>query len=102
MNVEARYSMDDTVLTISIAGDFNFALLNEFNNAYMNKQAASAEKIILDLSKTLTVDSSALGMLLNMQKHLNKPDREIYIINCNKVVKNVFDITNFQIKFNIE
>ena len=101
MNVKTRFSKDDTVFTISISGDFNFSILNEFCNSYNHKEAISAEKIIVDLSKTLTIDSSALGMLLNMQKHLDKSDGEISIVNCNKVVMNVFEITNFKTKFNI-
>lgn len=102
MNVDTRFSKDNAALTISISGDFNYSLLKEFCNSYNSKEAISAERIIIDLSKTLTIDSSALGMLLNMQKHLNKPDRAINIVNCNQVVKNVFTITNFNIKFKIE
>ena len=102
MTVETNFSESDKILTISVDGDFSFALLHKFRNAYSSKEAESAIKIIIDMRKTLTVDSSALGMLLNMQTHLNKKDGEIKIINCNKVVSNIFSIMNFGKKFSVE
>lgn len=101
MNVETRLS-DDKVYTISVTGDFNFLLLNEFRDAYSSKDALNARKHIVDLAKTKTVDSSALGMLLNMQRHLEKGDGEITLINPNEVVQKIFNITHFGKKFNIE
>ena len=101
MNVETRVS-EDNVYTIFVKGDFNFLLLNEFRNAYSSKEAGQARKHIVDLAKTDTIDSSALGMLLNMQRHLEKGDGEISLINPNEVVMKIFNITHFGKKFNIE
>ena len=101
MSVETRMS-DDNVYTISVKGDFNFLLLNEFRDAYSSKDAQKARKHIVDLAKTDTIDSSALGMLLNMQRHLDKEDGEITLINSNAVVQKIFNITHFGKKFNIE
>lgn len=101
MRVETRMS-DDNVYTISVKGDFNFLLLDEFRNAYSSKEAEKARKHIVDLAKTTTIDSSALGMLLNMQRHLEKGDGEITLINPNEVVQKIFNITHFGKKFNIE
>ncbi len=102
MNVETKLSQDNTVFTIGVDGDFNFSLLHEFHDAYSSNEAVSAKEIIVDMRKTTTIDSSALGMLLNMQSYLNKADGEISIINCNKVVANIFTITNIKKIFTIE
>ncbi len=102
MNVESVLSENGLTLTISIWGEFNFMVLNEFRAAYNNDTARSAKNIIIDLRKTETIDSSALGMLLNMQRSLKKSNREIRIINCNEVVKRIFAITHFDKKFVIE
>ena len=48
------------------------------------------------------IDSSALGMLLNLQSALNKKDNEITIVNCNEVISKILTITNFSNKFNVE
>lgn len=102
MSVESLLTNNKKTFTITIEGDFNFSLLHPFRSAYNNRDASAAENIVVDLRKTLTVDSSALGMLLNMQTDLNKKDNEIRIINCNEVVKKIFAITNFEKKFNVE
>lgn len=102
MKVEKKLSDSNTTLTIAIKGDFNFLLLNEFRDAYSSKEAVDAKKLVVDLDKTETIDSSALGMLLNMQRHLEKQDREISIINSNEVVQKIFSITHFGKKFEIK
>jgi anti-anti-sigma regulatory factor len=48
------------------------------------------------------MDSSALGMLLNMKKYLNKQDREIRITNCGPTLKKILLIARFDKKFAID
>lgn len=101
MNIESKLSEDNKVLFIGIRGKFNFNLLNEFRKSYSTTDP-DPEKYVIDLGKTSEVDSSALGMLLNMQRYLKKADGEITLINCNPDVQRVFQITKFGEKFNIE
>lgn len=102
MSIETNLSNDKKTFTILIEGDFNFSLLHDFKAAYNNNDAMTAEKIIIDLRKTLTVDSSALGMLLNLQKDLGKSGDSTVIINCNDVISKILKITNFSKKFKLE
>lgn len=102
MEITTQVSGDKKTFTISIEGDFNFSLLHQFKSSYNNNDALSAEKIIIDFSKTETVDSSALGMLLNMQKDLGKGTNDTSIINSNDVISKILNITNFSKKFMIE
>ena len=101
MSVESSFTEDDSVLIISIKGVFDFKLLSAFRQAYSDK-GIKCEKIIIDMRGTSSIDSSALGMLLNMQRYLEKNDGEISIINCNKDVAKIFNITHFDKKFRIE
>lgn len=101
MSVESSFTEDNTVLIVSIKGKFDFTLLNEFRQAYTDNDI-KPEKAIVDMRATSTIDSSALGMLLNMQRYMEMPDGEIKIINCNQDVKKVFEITHFNKKFTIE
>ena len=101
MSIETQISSDKKTFSIFIEGDFNFSLLHEFKASYNNDAAMAADKIILDLRKTLTVDSSALGMLLNLQKDLGKSGDSTEIINCNEVISKILKITNFSKKFKI-
>ena len=102
INVVTRLSDDNMTFTIGVNGDFSFSLLHEFRNAYSSNEASLAKNVIIDMRMTDTVDSSSLGMLLNMKQYLNKEDGEIHIINCNKFVSKIFDITNFKKKFTLE
>ena len=100
MNVNTAFSQDNEVYTIAIDGSFDFNSLNNFREAYTEDNIKTA-KVVIDMRKTSTIDSSALGMLLNMQRHLNKADGEISIVNCNPIVAKIFAITHFGKKFNI-
>lgn len=101
MEIKTSFSENDTVYTLSIKGDFNFSALQKFRDSYKDNEL-SAVKIIIDFRETTMIDSSALGMLLNLQNDLNKKDNEITIINSNDVIRKVLIITNFSNKFNVE
>lgn len=101
MTIEFSLTENNDVLVISVKGAFDFSMLNEFREAYscdMDKDT----RVVIDMRDTSSINSSALGMLLNMQRHLEKDDGEISIINCNDVVKKIFNITHFNKKFQIE
>lgn len=103
MPVEIKSSENNDVFVISVKGAFDFSMLEEFRNAYSDYDAIkSSTRVVIDMRDTSSINSSALGMLLNMQRHLNKKDREIEIININHVVKRVLDITQFGSKFKLE
>lgn len=102
MSIETKLSSDNKTFSILIEGDFNFSLLHEFKASYNNDDAIKADKIIIDFRKALTVDSSALGMLLNLQKELGKSGDSTVIINCNDMISKILKITNFSKKFKIE
>lgn len=101
MGIKTNVSSNKEEFTFYIDGEFNFSCLNEFNNSYNNVNARSAKKIIIDLKETNIIDSSALGMLLNMQKDLGKSLDNTVIINCNVVVLKILKITNFSKKFTV-
>lgn len=101
MTIESGLSMDGTELTIAVKGKFDFKLLNDFRQTYTDGDFKNTI-IVLDMRATTSIDSSALGMLLNMQRHLEKKDGDISIINCKPEVKKVFQISLFDKKFTID
>lgn len=103
MPIETKSSSNNDVFVISVKGAFDFSMLEEFRNAYSkNIDLDDSARVVIDMRETSSINSSALGMLLNMQRYLNKKDREIEIINMNHIVKRVLDITQFNSKFKIE
>jgi anti-anti-sigma factor len=101
MTVKADFSKNEDTLTISIDGKFDFGSLRDFRQAYSDENQR-VSKYIVDMRRTETMDSSALGMLLNMKKYLNKQDREIRITNCGPTLKKILLIARFDKKFAID
>ena len=86
-------------VTIAINGRFDFNLLQEFRDAYAD-MAGSDLKYTVDLSATEYIDSSALGMLLNMKNNVKADDGAITISNCQPNLMKIFSIAHFDKKFN--
>jgi len=87
-----------TLMTISISGRFDFNILQEFRDSY-SSLAGSDSQFAVDLAETEYIDSSALGMLLNMKNHLGSEDCTIEIRNCQPNLMKIFTIAHFDKKF---
>lgn len=98
MPVESTSSSDGKTITIGISGRFDFEIVQEFRAAYGEKKDAS---FVIDMRATEHMDSSALGMLLNMRKSLGD-NAKISIINCRPQIKKILTISRFDKKFDIE
>lgn len=83
---------------ISINGRFDFNILQEFRDAYSGLEG-SDKQFVVNLANTDYIDSSALGMLLNMKNHLGSDDQGIEIRNCQPNLKKIFSIAHFDKKF---
>lgn len=86
-------------ITIILHGDFKFGIHSEFRNAY--NAADKKSRFFIDLGQAKSMDSSALGMLLQMKEHLGKENGEIGILNCPDNLKKILLIARFDKKFSI-
>ncbi len=91
-------NQQENQITISISGRFDFNILQEFRDSY-SELAGSNSSFTVDLAKTDYIDSSALGMLLNMKNHLGSEDCAIEIRNCQPNLMKIFSIAHFDKKF---
>ncbi len=101
MPLHRQFSIDGKELIISIKGKFDFSLVQEFRQAYSDV-GDQQPTVFIDLRETEYLDSSALGMLLNMRKALGQSVKSIHIINCRPEVRSIFDISRFDKLFVIE
>ena len=81
---------DQQEAVIGIDGRFDFSMVNEFRDTY-TVLSDSHSKFTLDLRNTEHMDSSALGMLLNMRKHLGD-STSITIKNTRPQIKKVLKL----------
>ncbi|MGM0480953.1 MAG: STAS domain-containing protein [Pseudomonadota bacterium] len=94
MTVAREFSADNKQLIISIKGKFDFSLVQEFRQAYSHVGDAQP-MVIIDLRETEYLDSSALGMLLNMRKALGNSVKGIQLVNARPEVRRILEISRF-------
>ncbi len=85
---------------IQLGEKFDFSVVTDFREAYSD-MPASIKEIEVNLTDTLYMDSSALGMLLNMQKVLAGKQLRYVISNCRPAVARILEISRFNKKFDI-
>jgi len=99
MSITTSESNDGNLVTIHVSGRFDFAAHQEFLRAY--KQHPRGEKsFIVDLRNTDYMDSSAMGMLLQLRDYGTK-DHEMALLNSNDGVREILQIANFDKIFKV-
>ena len=88
----------DKTATITLSNTFDFSAVEEFRKAYTEQKA---KDYIVDFRDTEYMDSSGLGMLLNMKRHLEGTADKISLINCRTQIKRILLISRFEQKFHI-
>ena len=83
---------DNGVCVIKISGRLGLAHHLEFVQAY---ESIQGNAVTLDLSETLSLDSTGLGMLLAMREHLGGEKSSIEIINCTSRIVDILEIAHF-------
>ena len=101
MGVSVEASPDHKVVTITIDGRFDFTLYRAFREAY-GPFKESETSYVLDLAGADYMDSSALGMLLQLREHAGGEAARIRLINCRPSLARILKIANFQRLFAIE
>ncbi|MEP1449156.1 MAG: STAS domain-containing protein [Paraglaciecola sp.] len=98
MSLDREFSEDGSELTIFLEEKFDFGKVQDFRLAYSEGNEA-VTTIVINLQKTEYMDSSALGMLLNMQKSLCDTVKSFKITHCRPQVLKILQIARFDKKF---
>ena len=101
MNLKTSKSTDGTTFIIHIEGKFDFNLVQAFRDSYA-QVSDDISTVMVDLRETEYMDSSALGMLLNMKKYLGSSVTNVKISNCRPQIKKILQISRFDKKFDID
>lgn len=98
MNVSMDKVNQQQTLIIEMGEKFDFSKVEAFRSAYQDLDS-DVKHITVDLAKTEYMDSSALGMLLNMQKVLTQRTLTFSIENSRPPVERILKISRFDKKF---
>ncbi|MES9945804.1 MAG: STAS domain-containing protein [Candidatus Thiodiazotropha sp.] len=94
MSISSELSPDENSVTIVISGRFDFSTHQEFMQAY--KAFPKGEKVfVVDLTNAEYLDSSAMGMLLQLREHSSSDSDGVVLKNGNDAVQDVLRIANF-------
>jgi len=99
MNINKSYSDSQKQLNIAVKGKFDFKMVNDFRDAYSNEDR-EIEQCVIDFRESDYMDSSGLGMLLNLKRHYDDAVK-ITLTNCKPQVKKILLISRFDKKFSI-
>lgn len=100
MSLERVFSDDGKELTIFLEEKFDFGKVQDFRVAY-SEGNEGVTGIVINLQETEYMDSSALGMLLNMQKSLMDSVTSFKISHCRPQVLKILQVARFDKKFHI-
>lgn len=100
MSITSAMSDDNETVTIKVSGRFDFSTHQDFVQVY--KSFPKGEKsYVVDLDGAEYMDSSAMGMLLQLREY-NKHGEQVVLLNGNDAVKDVLRIANFGKLFAIQ
>lgn len=94
MTFQARLSQDGIEVTLDMPERFDFGVHTDFRKSY--EENRSAKKYIINLKKTRYMDSSALGMLLQLHEHLGGDNSSIRVKNADHNITEILTIANFE------
>lgn len=80
---------------------FDFKRVEEFRKSYEQIDGSKVKKISINFGQTKYMDSSALGMLLNIQSYFKSFDVKITIVNAKDQIKKILSISRFDQRFEI-
>ncbi|CAK0738112.1 HptB-dependent secretion and biofilm anti anti-sigma factor [Gammaproteobacteria bacterium] len=92
----------DRGVKLRLPAEVDYKLQQEFRKCYRDRPAGPGVSYEIDFQAVISIDSSALGMLLLLRSHCGDDDSDIHLINCNPTIKRVFKIARFNTMFNVD
>lgn len=100
MSIYSSLSSDQRTVIIRVAGRFDYSIHQDFMQSY--KGFPKGEKsFVVDLAGAEYMDSSAMGMLLQLREY-NRVGESVKLTNGNDTVTDVLRIAHFDKLFTIE
>lgn len=92
----------DDMLLCKLKGDFDVVSSNQIKNELSNKINTTDKNIIvLDFSENDYMDSSGIGVIVNIYKLSKSKGKEMIMVSLKDSIKNLFEMTNLTKIFSI-
>jgi anti-sigma B factor antagonist len=93
--------LGDGVYVVSPAGELDLYTCPEFKQELLRVISEGARRVVVDLSLTTFVDSTALGVLLRGIERLKAVDGELSVVCPDENILRVFEVTGLHRVFEI-
>lgn len=94
--MQASYTVNGAVATVTLAGRFDFNAHREFRDAIDRALAESTvRQLVLDFRAVDYIDSSALGMLMLLKEKADNSHKQVTLSHCTGSARQVLEIANF-------
>jgi anti-sigma B factor antagonist len=89
------------VVAVAVAGEIDLFTAPELKAALTDAVDSGQTRIVVDLSDTTFLDSTALGVLIGAVKRLRSSEGALSIVNRNATIAKTFEITGLDQIFTI-
>ncbi|MDU7551888.1 MAG: STAS domain-containing protein [Streptococcus mitis] len=89
-------------ILVGLVGDLDVYSKDDFSKFYEESLKNTNTDFIIDLEKLDYIDSTGLGMFINIYKDQKEKDKSIKIINPKENIKKLFKITDISDLFEME
>ncbi len=93
--------LDDTRQVVAVAGEIDLFTAPELKAALGEALESGRIRIVVDLTETTFLDSTALGVLIGAVKRLRSRDGVLTIVNTDANIAKTFEITGLDQIFTI-
>ncbi len=94
-------NLDDERHVVAVAGEIDLFTAPELKAALAAALEAGRTRIVVDLTETSFLDSTALGVLIGAVKRLRSRDGVLTIVNTDRNIAKTFEITGLDQIFTI-
>lgn len=84
------------VRTFRVSGDVDFSVAPELKRRIVGCIEAGDRRIVVDLTATGFVDSTAIGVLVGALKRLHDQDGSLAVVCDNEDVRNIFSVVGLE------
>ena len=93
--------IDDTRHVVAVGGEIDLFTAPELKAALGEALESGRTRIVVDLTETTFLDSTALGVLIGTVKRLRSRDGRLTIVNVDQNIAKTFEITGLDQIFTI-
>jgi anti-sigma B factor antagonist len=97
----SQEAVDQSTHVVAVRGEIDLFTAPELKSALGEAIEGGRTRIVVDLSETSVLDSTALGVLIGTVKRLRSRDGRLTIVNVDQNIAKTFEITGLDQIFTI-